>query len=127
MIRRPPRSTRTDTLFPYTTLFRSQYCIGGSPLSACGFGLGEALAFAAHRHAGVGQEGLGFAGRLLGVVEDVGGGYGFGAGLYAGEQMRPGEDAAEGDDGQVDRRGDGAQAVEVVALSGAVVVDGESS
>src|SRR3546814_10633332 len=26
MIRRPPRSTRTDTLFPYTTLFRS-----GSP------------------------------------------------------------------------------------------------
>src|SRR3546814_15020872 len=27
MIRRPPRSTRTDTLFPYTTLFRSRtYC-----------------------------------------------------------------------------------------------------
>src|SRR3546814_5965660 len=25
MIRRPPRSTRTDTLFPYTTLFRSFY------------------------------------------------------------------------------------------------------
>src|SRR3546814_12743058 len=25
MTRRPPRSTRTDTLFPYTTLFRSQY------------------------------------------------------------------------------------------------------
>src|SRR3546814_20459382 len=24
MIRRPPRSTRTDTLFPYTTLFRSR-------------------------------------------------------------------------------------------------------
>src|SRR3546814_8964285 len=24
MIRRPPRATRTDTLFPYTTLFRSQ-------------------------------------------------------------------------------------------------------
>src|SRR3546814_5029910 len=31
MIRRPPRSTRTDTLFPYTTLFRSD-------------GLGERLA-----------------------------------------------------------------------------------
>src|SRR3546814_15138980 len=29
MIRRPPRSTRTDTLFPYTTLFRS-----GDDLSA---------------------------------------------------------------------------------------------
>src|SRR3546814_8924744 len=33
MIRRPPRSTRTDTLFPYTTLFRSattchRYCTG---------------------------------------------------------------------------------------------------
>src|SRR3546814_6694515 len=26
MIRRPPRSTRTDTLFPYTTLFRSRAC-----------------------------------------------------------------------------------------------------
>src|SRR3546814_11226307 len=26
MIRRPPRSTRTDTLFPYTTLFRSVGC-----------------------------------------------------------------------------------------------------
>src|SRR3546814_10929194 len=28
MIRRPPRSTRTDTLFPYTTLFRSAHCRG---------------------------------------------------------------------------------------------------
>src|SRR3546814_13230678 len=28
MIRRPPRSTRTDTLFPYTTLFRSQGTTG---------------------------------------------------------------------------------------------------
>src|SRR3546814_20683617 len=28
MIRRPPRSTRTDTLFPYTTLFRSRAGIG---------------------------------------------------------------------------------------------------
>src|SRR3546814_18014994 len=28
MIRRPPRSTRTDTLFPYTTLFRSQGLCG---------------------------------------------------------------------------------------------------
>src|SRR3546814_11903848 len=27
MIRRPPRSTRTDTLFPYTTLFRSPFVI----------------------------------------------------------------------------------------------------
>src|SRR3546814_8012974 len=28
MIRRPPRSTRTDTLFPYTTLFRSPARLG---------------------------------------------------------------------------------------------------
>src|SRR3546814_16467720 len=28
MIRRPPRSTRTDTLFPYTTLFRSKVFAG---------------------------------------------------------------------------------------------------
>src|SRR3546814_8536438 len=35
MIRRPPRSTRTDTLFPYTTLFRSEKVI-----TALGGGLG---------------------------------------------------------------------------------------
>src|SRR3546814_11046898 len=28
MLRRPPRSTRTDTLFPYTTLFRSRLSAG---------------------------------------------------------------------------------------------------
>src|SRR3546814_19068310 len=33
MIRRPPRSTRTDTLFPYTTLFRSP-CTGRPPSPA---------------------------------------------------------------------------------------------
>src|SRR3546814_1240415 len=30
MIRRPPRSTRTDTLFPYTTLFRSHGSLRGA-------------------------------------------------------------------------------------------------
>src|SRR3546814_17251678 len=46
MIRRPPRSTRTDTLFPYTTLFRSSIAnerrerrkrqrIGGARRAAC--------------------------------------------------------------------------------------------
>src|SRR3546814_7787784 len=34
MIRRPPRSTRTDTLFPYTTLFRSMF---SSPSMLSGF------------------------------------------------------------------------------------------
>src|SRR3546814_5033972 len=33
MIRRPPRSTRTDTLFPYTTLFRSSGRIGRSSVT----------------------------------------------------------------------------------------------
>src|SRR3546814_16243127 len=34
MIRRPPRSTRTDTLFPYTTLFRSLARAGGTLMTA---------------------------------------------------------------------------------------------
>src|SRR3546814_6649801 len=33
MIRRPPRSTRTDTLFPFTTLFRSHH--GNAEASQC--------------------------------------------------------------------------------------------
>src|SRR3546814_6898779 len=40
MIRRPPRSTRTDTLFPYTTLFRSLFAqpLAGTHYRArCGF------------------------------------------------------------------------------------------
>src|SRR3546814_6888956 len=38
MIRRPPRSTRTDTLFPYTTLFRS--FVGGTPDVVAGMYIG---------------------------------------------------------------------------------------
>src|SRR3546814_8308661 len=38
MIRRPPRSTRTDTLFPYTTLFRSGQ---GTFVAQCGGELGR--------------------------------------------------------------------------------------
>src|SRR3546814_10097130 len=50
MIRRPPRSTRTDTLFPYTTLFRSG--VGGR-----GRGVGEARGGDdAGAHAGVGRQ-----------------------------------------------------------------------
>src|SRR3546814_11872785 len=54
MIRRPPRSTRTDTLFPYTTLFRSGLHMGMQvrprTFSALGYAamscntLGEAVA-----------------------------------------------------------------------------------
>src|SRR3546814_13401347 len=39
MIRRPPRSTRTDTLFPYTTLFRS---LGSCPFQTPARGYGRA-------------------------------------------------------------------------------------
>src|SRR3546814_2508613 len=42
MIRRPPRSTRTDTLFPYTTLFRS--IVRPGPMKAPG------LQYLAHEH-----------------------------------------------------------------------------
>src|SRR3546814_10952632 len=38
MIRRPPRSTRTDTLFPYTTLFRSEPFAGDHILNEEGLG-----------------------------------------------------------------------------------------
>src|SRR3546814_15537194 len=47
MIRRPPRSTRTDTLFPYTTLFRSLAARGGlrrGALQVGDQGLGAGLA-----------------------------------------------------------------------------------
>src|SRR3546814_4888393 len=37
MIRRPPRSTRTDTLFPYTTLFRSGASLICLPLNCPGY------------------------------------------------------------------------------------------
>src|SRR3546814_12276782 len=44
MIRRPPRSTRTDTLFPYTTLFRSYHSAGHKD----GMGLCLYLALMSH-------------------------------------------------------------------------------
>src|SRR3546814_4725587 len=52
MIRRPPRSTRTDTLFPYTTLFRSRLVLGEDANEIepvidldSGGGLGETIVF----------------------------------------------------------------------------------
>src|SRR3546814_15861211 len=48
MIRRPPRSTRTDTLFPYTTLFRSistfQALAGGESTTFAARGVGSGIA-----------------------------------------------------------------------------------
>src|SRR3546814_5716619 len=53
MIRRPPRSTRTDTLFPYTTLFRSAptEMLPFSRISIIGLGLiGSSIARAVRAH-----------------------------------------------------------------------------
>src|SRR3546814_20086233 len=64
MIRRPPRSTRTDTLFPYTTLFRSPGRVGAIEAAARGifpFGLGR------QRLAGPGGIGLGIG---IGDMDD---------------------------------------------------------
>src|SRR3546814_2920108 len=67
MIRRPPRSTRTDTLFPYTTLFRSALLHVADPRIGLAAALpwhlgavapdlpGEVLQAHAGVHAGVGQ------------------------------------------------------------------------
>src|SRR3546814_17702336 len=43
MIRRPPRSTRSDTLFPYTTLFRSRPAPRRPPVAAQALGDGGDL------------------------------------------------------------------------------------
>src|SRR3546814_19667588 len=43
MIRRPPRSTRTDTLFPYTTLFRSDRNSLGDRMAALSAGTDDAV------------------------------------------------------------------------------------
>src|SRR3546814_12497214 len=54
MIRRPPRSTRTDTIVPYTTLFRSQ--AGYVDVAAAGLQHGAAVAVeVADEHAGPGE------------------------------------------------------------------------
>src|SRR3546814_20844240 len=59
MIRRPPRSTRTDTLFPYTTLFRSRGhpAVAATPpsaqayLEACPSARGAGALHSGHREA----------------------------------------------------------------------------
>src|SRR3546814_3407240 len=56
MIRRPPRSTRTDTLFPYTTLFRSRRARHPRPFrpalrrNACAETEGAVSGRRGHRH-----------------------------------------------------------------------------
>src|SRR3546814_5841571 len=53
MIRRPPRSTRTDTLFPYTTLFRSvERVLDTQRYARLTKALGSARMDCLHAHAG---------------------------------------------------------------------------
>src|SRR3546814_1478423 len=49
MIRRPPRSTRTDTLFPYTTLFRSPARVEDGLRPGIDDGSGDRHAASLHR------------------------------------------------------------------------------
>src|SRR3546814_1159121 len=55
MIRRPPRSTRTDTLFPYTTLFRSRQLL--SRQQWFDLQIGEALRFRFRQQTGAARSG----------------------------------------------------------------------
>src|SRR3546814_5419634 len=69
MIRRPPRSTRTDTLFPYTTLFRSDidYLAGSirfrEPVLSRSSNLDPQFIVAEYEVDGVGQRVLNAGGR----------------------------------------------------------------
>src|SRR3546814_5530064 len=57
MIRRPPRSTRTDTLFPYTTLFRSRI-LAILPFLWAGAAFAAEPVFDVHVHLHDGEESL---------------------------------------------------------------------
>src|SRR3546814_4897681 len=57
MIRRPPRSTRTDTLFPYTTLFRSAIQCRWVACAARIAGIGRPVASRISRIGGIAQPG----------------------------------------------------------------------
>src|SRR3546814_19643085 len=63
MIRRPPRSTRTDTLFPYTTLFRSVLKKGGCSRGCSGFALHGLGVAKAARSKQINRAGVELAGR----------------------------------------------------------------
>src|SRR3546814_2683292 len=95
MIRRPPRSTRTDTPFPYTTLFRS-----GADLTPQYAHHGGVLALIDARRAGEGQNVFVDAGRLHDAA----------LGREVAEEHRKASLAAEGMIGGAD---DAAFAVEV--------------
>src|SRR3546814_17453938 len=78
-IRRPPRSTRTDTLFPYTTLFRSlSRTFAGAAKSRRGrspdLRQGSADCLAVGSHGGFGAVEVEFDGMAAALAEDAGDG-----------------------------------------------------
>src|SRR3546814_15800239 len=90
MLRRPPRSSRTDTLFPYTTLFRSRRVQSDISNEAdrpywipafagmTGDRLQDAPSNRSHRQSRRLQRGPRFGDRVLAEVEDRGGEHGAG-------------------------------------------------
>src|SRR3546814_9808263 len=74
MIRRPPRSTRTDTLFPYTTLFRSaDAAVTSTPGVVLAILTADCLpvVFAARAGSEVGAAHAGWRGLAAGVLEET--------------------------------------------------------
>src|SRR3546814_14352979 len=71
MIRRPPRFTRTDTLFPYTTLFRSFLKTASSSLLLPAFGLGAGNAMAAENKVVIGTWGGDYENFLRKAIEPL--------------------------------------------------------
>src|SRR3546814_18755657 len=86
MIRRPPRSTRTDTLFPYTTLFRSPF-VGVEPAVRDHAAVDHAAAEQLHpRMAFVVAIAADDTAPLFLLITDIALGRGFGEGEIAGAQ-----------------------------------------
>src|SRR3546814_8658358 len=84
MIRRPPRSTRTDTLFPYTTLFRSTQRVLGQPQ------LSQLRRLCAHRNIRIGARRIDRTRTKAALRDDV-----LGGGLVALPSSRSEEHTSE--------------------------------
>src|SRR3546814_11425880 len=67
MLRRPPRATRTDTLFPYTTLFRSDPEASGDTLQIDTF-VDDAIEVAEHVRERLGKDKLVLVGHSWGTI-----------------------------------------------------------
>src|SRR3546814_7300408 len=105
MIRRPPRSTRTDTLFPYTTLFRSWRAVPPVDVVVAGQPARGQQYDKEQRRGGEPDHDRGQHQRLrqrIGVLRDV-------AGSLLEHRVGAGAQAADREDEQVHRVGDRAE------------------